>query len=108
VSEQIEQAVSPTPRPLKAKPTPEDVVAKHNEAMREKAKELYAALLQGDVPITSGNPEVVVWMRARGVRIKAQMTTSGSFYHLVDKPAETPVEPEKEGTLSPLRSSSDE
>lgn len=87
-----EVVVSPTPRPIAHRP-PEDVVGdsleRYNAAMREKAAPIFAALKLGPVPIDKDNPQVIVWMRSKGVRIKAVMRPEGSFYVLETPPDTT-------------------
>lgn len=74
-------AISSPPRPLRQR-LPEDVFAKYDAGMRQQAASLYRLLEKGPVGIQPSYPEVVVWMRAKGVRIKTRMTTEGSFYEL--------------------------
>jgi hypothetical protein len=79
--------VSAPPRPI-AKPTQEDIFAAYDAGMRPKAAELYRRLQAGPVHIEAGLPDVVVWMRARGVRILCRMSAEGSFYELERMPEE--------------------
>ena len=81
-----EVVISPTPRPIKPK-LPEDVFARFEAGMRPQAADLYRRLKQGPVPIASDLPQVVVWMRGKGVRIVTRMTVEGSFYELEEAPA---------------------
>ena len=74
-------AVSPAPRPIRQK-LPDDVFAKYDAGMRTQAAALYRLLEKGPVAIDVSYPEVVTWMRGKGVRIKTRMTTEGSFYEL--------------------------
>lgn len=73
--------ISAPPRPIRQK-LPADVFVAYDAGMRVRAADLYRLLQQGPVPIAPDYPQVVTWMRARGVRIKTRMSTEGSFYEL--------------------------
>ena len=76
--------VSPAPRPPKQK-LPDDPFVKYDADMRVQAADLYRRLLVGPVPIMSvpsAMPEVVQWMRNKGVRIKAHLTAGPTVYEL--------------------------
>jgi hypothetical protein len=77
----VQPVISPPPRPIKQQ-LPEDVFAKYDAGMRTQAAALYRLLEKGPVHIEPAYPEVVTWMRGKGVRIKTRMTTEGSFYEL--------------------------
>jgi hypothetical protein len=85
LSERTDIVISPTPRPIKQR-LPEDVFAKYEQGMRAQASDLYRRLKLGPVPIAPALPEVVTWMRGKGVRIITKMTVEGSFYELEPTP----------------------
>lgn len=95
-------AISPTPRPLKKAPPPEDVIAAYNEGMREAVKPFYRELqAAGEEGVAlAGRPELmdqVGWLRGRGVRINAKMRPEGTVYVLLPRPD---TAPNLEGTPS--------
>jgi hypothetical protein len=80
--------ISPAPRP---KPLPEDPFKRYDEGMRVQAADLYRRLKSGPVEIMSvpsAMPEVVQWMRNKGVRIKARLTAGPTVYELETPPEE--------------------
>ena len=77
--------VSPTPRPL---PKSVDDRVEWNARMRARALEVYQRMQQGEaIPIGPDSIDVIQWMRAHGVRIRAVMAGGSTVYELVEKGA---------------------
>jgi hypothetical protein len=79
--------ISPPPRPRsQVHDELGDRFEQYEANMRTQAKVVYRELQQGPVVIRPDLSQVIVWMRKKGVKIKAVSSMEGSFYQLVTPP----------------------
>lgn len=86
--EPIGPVISPTPRPIQKRSDPaSETFQRYDEGMRQQGAVLYRRIKDdGKAVMEPWMPEVVTWLRTKGVRIRTQMTPEGSFYVLEPRP----------------------